>query len=271
MAVVSKGIALLMALGSLSTSQAFAPRAFVASGAAAADIGKLESVKPSRTQSSRQHSSQLTALPPTTTTTSFFEALTIGNILITSALFSAGVYATVTQGQGLSSDDSIDVKDVEMPVINQQAQSLVQDEEPIQEQATEPHQLEEEVVEDLLLEVKKDPKYVPEKDFTQLKKNVATSMESIIKNKEPVPKPFDITLLKTEIGNTLEGEREKQTRALQNAAKYAPKERNLLDLNQQVQETQDVASGNTKSGRKRRLVRKIVKKMVMPWKKWDNL
>ena len=97
----------------------------------------------------------------------------------------------------------------------------------------------------------------------------------------PAPKPAapvkkDISEIRNEVASTLDSRKEMQKRlddakASRDAAKSKEEP---AAVEEEVAEEEDLADDESEekvSGRKRRFVGKVVKKVVMPWKKWSSL
>jgi hypothetical protein len=308
-------VAVVLAAAPLTSIRAFAPQSQTTTktfGHGMTRIHNQHAECPTSTSSSSSTSTSLGLSPMDIDSTSmtiapFFETIALGNIIVTTTLFTAGVVATLKQSKMASSDDK-DLKStssrsvvsskvvaatsqkVEAPLVADAQDPIVVTTEvkAVVEEAKEPVRvvrniattetpLEKEVVK--VVNKKKEEKTTPKKnlstDFNQLKKDVGNS-------KAPVPEkimepaqvaPMDITQLKREIGNTVVEGVKRAPAGIKRSTTSTASAQELQDVKDQVQESLNVVSGGTpsKKGKKRRMVVKVIKKVVMPWKAWKNL
>jgi len=116
--------------------------------------------------------------------------------------------------------------------------------------------------------------------------DLASGLEDVDGPMEPEPQQTfitatekDLVQLKKEVASTIEGEQEKikrlATKEQSKAKEAAQRTQQAEDKTaEEVKESLAVASGSapeTKHTGKRHFVARIVKKIVMPWRKWESL
>ena len=81
----------------------------------------------------------------------------------------------------------------------------------------------------------------------------------------------DISSLRNEVASTVE-QRKEMTDRLEKAKQERTDEEPTDDKSSASEEKEPVVSeaGEKTTGRKRRFVKNLIKKVIMPWKKWGN-